>query len=201
MGPSLRNRLARGEEEESPRPGPSLMNRLLKQRVIIMAGEVDKRLADRVNSQLLVLDGEDSAAPIQLLIDSPGGDADAGFAMYDMLHFICAPVRTIASGLCASAAVLVLLGTDKENRFALPNARFLIHQPSTVVRGDVSDIQIEASEILKCRDRINQIIAEATGQDVKKVEQDTRRNYWMSAKEACDYGLVGKVIRSRNELA
>jgi len=196
----------RGQDEEPDeaagrRLEASLVLRLLKQRTIIMAGEVSKRLADRINSQLLVLDGEDPSAPIQLYIDSPGGDADAGFAMYDVIRFINAPVKTISAGLCASAAVLVLLGAEKERRFALPNSRVLIHQPSTVVRGDVSDIQIEASEILKCRNKINQIIAQATGQEVKKVEEDTKRNYWMSAEEALAYGLVGKVIGSRSELA
>ena len=196
----------REEDNEEPRGaferlfGAGITMRLLKQRTIIMAGEVNKKLADRINSQLLVLDGEDSQAPIQLYIDSPGGDADAGFAMYDVLRFISAPVKTISAGLCASAAVLVLLGTQRGNRFSLPNSRILIHQPSTVVRGDVSDIQIEASEIIKCRDKINEIIAQATGQDAKKVEKDTKRNYWMSAEEALEYGLVGKVISSRGEL-
>lgn len=190
-----------GEDEDRQRRLPaSVLDRLIRQRTIIVAGEVDMRLADRINSQILVLDGEDSEKPITLFINSPGGDADAGFAMYDMLRFVTSPTRTVSAGLCASAAVMVLLATGKEHRFAMPNSRILIHQPSTAIRGDVSDIQIEASELLKCRARINQIISEATGQDVKKVEEDTKRNYWRSASEAQEYGLVGKVLNSRDEL-
>ena len=135
-----------------------------------------------------------------MYVNSPGGDADAGFAIYDMIRFINAPVKTIVTGLAASAAVLVLLGVGKKGRFAQPNARLLIHQPSTGIHGDASDIEIEADEIIKCRDRINQIIAHETGQDIKKVEEDTQRNCWLSAEESLEYGLVGKVIASVDEL-
>jgi ATP-dependent Clp protease protease subunit len=166
----------------------------------MLAGEIDKRLADRVTSQLLVLDGEDSTTPIKLFINSPGGDADAGFALYDMIRFIKSPVVTISAGLCASAAVLVLVASEKKRRLALPNSRLLIHQPSTAIHGFVADIQIEATEIVKCRDRINVLIAEATGQKVEKVQEDTKRNFWMSAEEAKAYGLVSRVIASRDEL-
>ena len=204
----LRLRLEEDEDDEcdecdekgNEKLQTGLTMRLLKQRIIIMAGEVNKALADRVNSQLLVLDGEDSEAAISLYIDSGGGDADAGFAMYDMIRFVKAPVRTVSTGLCASAAVLVLLGAEKTMRYALPNSRFLIHQPSTQVRGYVADIQIEASEILKIRDKGNQLIADATGRPVKKVEEDTKRNYWMSAEEAVEYGLIGRVAASRTDL-
>jgi ATP-dependent Clp protease protease subunit len=173
---------------------------LMKLRTIMLAGEINKALADRITSQLLVLDGQASDEPIRIFINSPGGDADAGFAMYDMIKFIKSPVVTISAGLCASAAVLVLMGAPKERRFALPNSRILIHQPSTAIHGFVADIQIEASEIVKCRDRINKIIADETGQTIDKVMEDTRRNYWMSAEESKAYGLVCNVVQSRDEV-
>jgi ATP-dependent Clp protease protease subunit len=201
----MRRREYQEEEPERERRAESrfaaaIGSRLMKQRIVMLAGEVDKQLADRVTSQLLLLDSEDSAKPIRIFINSPGGDADAGFAMYDMIRFVQSPVVTIAAGLCASAAVLVLVAAQKERRLALPNSRFLIHQPSTAIHGYVADIQIEANEIVKCRDRINGIIAEATGQKLEKVQEDTRRNFWMSAEEAQAYGLISKVMSSRNEL-
>ena len=117
-----------------------------------------------------------------------------------MIRFVNAPVKTIVTGLAASAAVLVLLGADKKNRFAQPNARLLIHQPSTGIHGDASDIEIEADEIIKCRDRINQIIADETGRDIKKVEEDTQRNCWLSPEESLEYGFISKVVTSTNDL-
>jgi ATP-dependent Clp protease protease subunit len=194
------------DEEEEPRKSDSakltaeIATRLMDLRMIMLAGEINKRLADRVASQLLVLDGDQGHKPIRLFINSPGGDADAGFAMYDMIKFVKSPVITITAGLCASAAVLVLLAAEKERRYALPNSRFLIHQPSTAIHGFVSDIQIEASEIIKCRDRINKIISDTTGQKSEKVEADTKRNFWMSAEEASAYGLVSKVVESRDAI-
>ena len=188
------------EEAVESRLTSSVAMQLMKQRTIMLAGEINKALADRITSQLLVLDGEASDKPIRIFINSPGGDADAGFAMFDMIKFIKSPVATISAGLCASAAVLVLMGAPRERRFALPNSRILIHQPSTAIHGFVSDIQIEASEIVKCRDRINKIIADETGQTIEKVQEDTRRNYWMSAEESKAYGLVTKVARSRDDV-
>ena len=188
------------EEAVESRLTSSVAMQLMKQRTIMLAGEINKALADRITSQLLVLDGEASDKPIRIFINSPGGDADAGFAMFDMIKFIKSPVATISAGLCASAAVLVLMGAPPKRRFALPNSRILIHQPSTAIHGFVSDIQIEASEIVKCRDRINRIIADETGQTIEKVQEDTRRNYWMSAEESKAYGLVTKVVRSRDDV-
>jgi len=167
---------------------------LLKRRTLMLAGDVTRSSAQVVMSQLILLAEEAPDKPIKLFINSPGGDVDAGFAIFDMVRFIPAPVQMICAGLTASAAVVVLLASPKERRLSLPNARFLIHQPSTGVRGDASDIQIEASEILKIREKTNRLIAEETGTDVKKVERDTRRNYWMSADEAKSYGLVGTII-------
>ena len=125
---------------------------------------------------------------------------DAGFAIYDMARFISAPVRCICNGLVASAAVLVLLAAPKKQRLALPNSRFLIHQPSGGARGSTADIKIEADQILRIQQRINTLIAEETGQPVEKVHEDTRRNYWMDAPEAMEYGLVSKIIAAKKEL-
>ncbi|HHT9134017.1 MAG TPA: ClpP family protease, partial [Candidatus Avalokitesvara rifleensis] len=125
---------------------------------------------------------------------------DAGFAIFDLIKFIKPEVKTICTGITASAAVIILLGASKKNRYSLPNARILIHQPSTGVMGTAADIQIEASEILKFRDKINRLIAEETGQSIKKIENDTRRNFWMSGEEALKYGLISKIITDREQL-
>lgn len=201
--PSIINRIEE-EEDQEKEPGmkinPKVLEKLIDQRTIMLAGPIDRTLADRIMSQLLALDGGDNHDPIRLFINSPGGDADAGFAMYDMIRFVKSPVIAISAGLCASAAVLVLMAAEKKNRVSLPNSRFLIHQPSTAIHGFVADIQIEANEIVKCRDRINKIISEATGQSVEKVAEDTRRNFWMSAEESEKYGLIAKVVSSKDDI-
>ncbi len=190
------------ERESGQRPADRQVDiRLLDQRTLILPGEINRRSAQRIISRLLLLSEESPDDPVRLFINSPGGDADAGFAMYDIIRFVPSPVNMICAGLAASAAVIVLLASPKERRFSLPNARFLIHQPSSGIRGDASDIEIEASEILKTRDRINKLISSETGQSVEKVENDTRRNFWMAAPEAMDYGLVGKVISESKELS
>lgn len=200
----LTNRIEEEEEDQEKEPGmkinPKVLEKLIDQRTIMLAGPIDRTLADRIMSQLLVLDGGDNHDPIKLFINSPGGDADAGFAMFDMIRFVQSPVIAISAGLCASAAVLVLMAAEKKNRVSLPNSRFLIHQPSTAIHGFVADIQIEANEIVKCRDRINKIISEATGQSVEKVAEDTRRNFWMSAEESKKYGLISKVVSSKDDI-
>lgn len=191
------------EEEEAPQQGEErkeLTDRLLESRIIMLSEPISSQLAETVAAKLLVLDAEDSETPIDIYINSPGGSVDAGFAIYDMTRFISAPVRCVSTGLTASAAVIVLLAAEKENRLSLPNSRFLLHQPSGGARGSVADIQIEANEILKIRQRINSMIAEETGQPLEKVEGDTRRNYWLDAEEALQYGLLSRVIRSRKEL-
>ncbi len=149
--------------------------------------------------QLLLLEQESDKDEIKMYINSPGGDADAGFAIYDMMRFVKSPIKTICAGVTASAAVIILIGTEKESRFSLPNSRILIHQPSTGVRGTASDIQIEASEILKCREKINSMIAKETGKELEQVENDTKRNYWMSAEEAVAYGLLNKIITTGDD--
>ncbi|MHC4479653.1 MAG: ATP-dependent Clp protease proteolytic subunit [Planctomycetota bacterium] len=189
------------EEEEEEYPGHKhLTDRLLDSRIILLADPITSELAEDIVAKLLLLDAGDAEAPIDLYINSPGGSVDAGFAIYDMARFITAPVQCICTGLTASAAVVVLMAAAKEHRLSLPNSRFLLHQPSGGVRGSVADVKIEADEILKIRRRINSLIAEGTGQPVEKVEEDTRRNYWMNADEALDYGLISGIVSSRKDL-
>ncbi len=177
-----------------------LADRLLESRTILLNEAISPELSEEVVAKLLVLDAEDPKAFIDMYINSPGGGVDAGFSIYDMARFISAPIRCICTGLTASAAVVVLLAAPKKERLTLPNARFLIHQPSTGVRGSTTDVEIEAHQILKIREKINALIAEETGQPVERVEEDTRRNYWMNAPEAVEYGLISKIVSSKKEL-
>ena len=188
------------DEKDTKRPDP-LGEKLMKSRVIMVTDEITKKLAQRIIAQLLILEQEDPEKEIKVFINSPGGDADAGFAIYDMMKFIKPKIKNICAGVAASAAVIILLGTGKESRVSLPNSRILIHQPSTGVHGTASDIQIEASEILKCREKINRMISEETNREFEKVENDTKRNYWMSAEEAVEYGLISKIINTQSDLS
>lgn len=173
--------------------------RLLKSRTVMVAGQVDQEMAERVMAQLLVLDSE-SEDPIRVMITSQGGHVDSGFAIYDVMHFIKAPVTCIGAGWVASIAVPILFGAPAKRRFALPNTRFLLHQPSGGAGGQVADLRIEAQEILKVRERLNALISRETGQPVEKVVHDSDRNFWMSAQEAKDYGLISKVVESVKEI-
>ncbi|PIE04585.1 MAG: ATP-dependent Clp protease proteolytic subunit [Spirochaetales bacterium] len=177
----------------------ALQLKLLKTRTILLSGGIDKELAERVIKQMLLLEA-DGNEPIKVFIDSPGGDADAGYAIFDMLRFIEPEVYTIGMGTVASAAALVHLAAKKENRLSLPNAHFLIHQPLSGIRGVATEIEIHAKELEKLREKINRLIAEETGQKVTKVSKDTDRDYWLSAEEALEYGLISKIIHSRDEL-
>ena len=187
-----------GEEKEKQQGG-DLIAKLLKTRTVMVTDEVTKKMAQQIMTQLLLLEAENHD-DIKMYINSPGGDADAGFAIFDMMRFIKPKVKAICAGVAASAAVIILLGAKKENRFSLPNARVLIHQPSTGIHGTAADIQIEATEILKCREKINRLISVETGQAMEKVESDTKRNFWMSAEEALKYGLVRKIIQTSDDL-
>ena len=187
-----------GEEKEKQQGG-DLIAKLLKTRTVMVTDEVTKKMAQQIMTQLLLLEAE-NRDDIKMYINSPGGDADAGFAIFDMMRFIVPKVKAICAGVAASAAVIILLGAKKENRFSLPNARVLIHQPSTGIHGTAADIQIEATEILKCREKINRLISVETGQAMEKVESDTKRNFWMSAEEALKYGLVRKIIQTSDDL-
>ena len=199
-GARLRGLAEEEGKSEKEREKLSLGERLLNSRAILLAEQITKEVAERVTTKLLLMDQENQTEPITLYINSPGGDVDAGYGIFDMAHFVTAPVRCISAGLTASAAVIVLLAAPKELRLSLPNSRFLMHQPSTGVRGSTADIQIEATEILKMRQRINELIADETGQEVEKVEKDTRRNYWINAEEAREYGLISRIVSSKSEL-
>jgi len=194
----LNNGECAGEEKEKQQDG-GFLAKLLKTRTIMVTDEVTKKMAQQVITQLLLLEAENDD-DIKMYINSPGGDADAGFAIFDMIRFVKPKIKAICAGVAASAAVIILLGARKENRFSLPNARVLIHQPSTGIHGTAADIQIEASEILKCREKINRLISVETGQTMEKVESDTKRNFWMSAEEAFKYGLVSKIIQTSDDL-
>lgn len=198
-GQILSNQDEGASEEKEKRLGGDLTAKLLKTRTIMVSDEVTKKMAQQIMTQLILLEGEGDD-DIKMFINSPGGDADAGFAIYDMMRFVKPKIKTICAGVAASAAVIILLGAKKENRFSLPNARVLIHQPSTGIHGTAADIQIEACEILKCREKINRLISVETGQSLEKVESDTKRNFWMSAEEALKYGLVSKIIQSSDDL-
>ena len=171
-----------------------LVKSLMKSRTIMFTDPVNSKLATRITAQLLLLDQEDPNKPIRMFINSPGGHADSGFAIYDMIRFIRAPVKMIVAGLAASAAAIVLVAGKKENRFSLPNSRILIHQPMVTFAGVTADIKIGAQQIVKMKSRGNRIFAEATGQPLEKIAEDTDRDFWLSAEEAVEYGLIGKVI-------
>lgn len=188
------------EQEKTPEsPADALSAKFLKTRQILLSGEVNKALAEKIIRQLLILEA-DSEEPIYIFIDSPGGDVDAGYAIFDMIRFVKAPVYCIGMGLVASAGALILLAADKSRRLGLPNSHYLIHQPLSGIKGVATDIEIHAREIEKTRAKMNALIADETGKELAQVEKDTDRDYWMSATEALDYGLISKVISSRNEL-
>ena len=187
------------EIEKEKEQEPAILQRLLKTRTVILSGEIDKPLAEKVIRQLLLLE-EENDKPIKVFIDSPGGDAYAGFAIFDMIRFVKPAVITIGMGLVASAASLVLLSASRENRYGLPHSHYLIHQPLSGIRGVATEIEIHARELDKLKIRLNKIISEETGKPEKKVEQDTDRDYWMNSEEAKTYGLISKVIKKRGEL-
>lgn len=194
-------RLSGGEQDESGRDEKQdgLFQRLLRTRNILLSGEVDKALAEKVIRQLLLLE-EDSDEPIRVLIDSPGGDADAGYAIFDMLRFVKPDIITIGMGLVASAGAIILLAAPAERRIGLPNSHYLIHQPLSGIRGVATEIEIHARELEKLRIKINNLISAETGQKLEKVEKDTDRDFWMSADEAKEYGLISSVITNRSEM-
>jgi len=186
-------------EAEARKTDEPMSERFLKTRTVLLVGEVEKELSEKVVRQLLLLDSM-SDEPITLLIDSPGGDVYAGFSIFDVIRFINAPVRIVGIGLVASAAALILLAAPKERRFGLPNSSYLIHQPLSGMNGVATEIEIHARELEKTRARINEIIAEATGQPLEKITRDTDRDFWMNAAEAVQYGLISKVVTSKNDL-
>ena len=192
-------RLEEDEESKDPKSQDPLVEKMMETRSILLSGQVNKKLAERVIRQLLLLEAK-SEEPIKLFIDSPGGDADSGFAILDMIRFVKPDVYTIGMGLVASAGALILLSSPKDHRIGLPNSHYLIHQPLSGIRGVASEIEIYAREIERMRKRINELIADETGKSLKQVEKDTDRDYWLTADEAKDYGLISSVITKRDEL-
>jgi ATP-dependent Clp protease protease subunit len=194
------------DEEEKPDVKPpepqfftAVPQALFKARTVLIFGEVDMKMAERVTANLLALAAE-GEGDIRIVINSPGGHVESGDTIHDMIKALRPRIKMIGTGWVASAGVHIFLGADKPNRFAMPNTRFMIHQPLGGVRGKASDIEIEAEEILKMLDRINRTIAHETGQPLSRVQNDTDRNFWMSAEEAKTYGLVGRVIERVDQI-
>ncbi|MDS0526041.1 ATP-dependent Clp protease proteolytic subunit [Clostridium sp. SHJSY1] len=186
-------------QEEKKETSSVVLEKLLQSRSIVISGEINQVLADKVSTQLLILQ-EMGDEPIKLFINSQGGHVEAGDTIHDMIKFVKPRVIVIGTGWVASAGITIYLAANKEDRYSLPNTRYMIHQPLGGFRGQATDIAIEAKEILLLRKRINTIISTATGQPLEKVEKDTDRNYWLSASEAVEYGIVNKVISSYEEL-
>ena len=175
--------------------------KLLETRQVFLNGSVNTKTASKLIQELLMLEADDGDAQITLWVNSPGGSVNDGFAIYDTIQFMNCPVRIIASGLCASIATIILIATDKELRMCTPNTRLLIHQPliPMEVYGPASDLEITATEIIKTRGKINEMLADACSQKLKKVQEDTQRDYWMSAEQAVEYGLVTHLVKTRKE--
>lgn len=174
-------------------------NKLLRTRSLLLTGEINKEMADKLIKDLLVLEAE-SQEPVKLYINSPGGDVDSGFAIYDMIRFVSCPVTIIGMGLVASAAALVLLAVPLERRIGLPNSSYLIHQPLSEMKGNATDIEIHAMQLEKIKAKINRMIAEATGKSLEKVAHDTDRDYWLDADDAVKYGLISRIVTKRSVL-
>lgn len=187
------------KKEDNGNGGP-IGDLFFKSRNVIIAGGIDDKMAQKTVTHLLAL-AEESDDPINLFISSPGGHVESGDMVHDMIKFIKPRVRTIGSGWVASAGALIFVGADREDRYCLPNTRFLLHQPSGGIGGKVSDMVIQAEQIKKMRERFDKLFAEATGQTEERIRQDTMRDFWLNTDEALEYGLLGKVIRSMDELA
>ena len=186
------------KKEESP---SSLMEKaLFDARTILLTGEINDKQARGVCTQLLAYSAV-SDKPILLVLSSPGGHVESGDMIHDMIKFVRAPVKILGTGWCASAGALIYAAGEKANRYCLPNTRFLLHEPRGGVGGQASDVEIQAREIIKMRERLNKIFAEATGKPLEQIKKDTDRDFWMSAQEAVDYGLVNKIIRNRREIS
>ena len=174
-------------------------DKLLKTRSLLLSGEINKDSADKLIKDLLVLEAE-SNDPVRIFINSPGGDVDAGFAIYDMVRFVSCPVIMIGMGLVASAASLILLAVPAERRIGLPNSSYLIHQPLSEMKGNATDIEIHALQLEKIKAKLNAIISEATGMPLENVTADTDRDHWLDASEAVKYGLISRIVENRKDL-
>jgi ATP-dependent Clp protease, protease subunit len=187
------------ENEKKAQRTPALEERLFKARTILIYGGIDQKLAETVTARLLALQSE-SDEPITIFINSQGGHVESGDTIYDMIKFVKPEVRIVGTGWVASAGALIYAAAKAENRLSLPNTRFLLHQPSGGGMGTASDIAIQAKEIIRMRRRLNEIFSIETGQPIERIEKDTDRDYWMSAADAKDYGLVGRIVKSAAEI-
>jgi ATP-dependent Clp protease, protease subunit len=192
------------EKDDSPRTTPTAItedtrNLLFKARTLIISGEINQKLAANVIGQLLAMDSQ-SDDVITIYINSQGGHVESGDTIHDIVRYVRSPVRMVGTGWVASAGALIYVSVPKERRFSLPHTRYLLHQPAGGMRGSAADIEIEAREILNMRGRLNQVFADATGQTLQRIEEDTRRNFWLSAEGAVEYGLVGRIISQAGEL-
>jgi len=186
-------------EEEKKEGTATLSNRLLESRIIVLSGEINQEVAHHTISQLLVL-AHESDDDIKMFVQSQGGHVDSGFAIHDIMQFIKPRIVTFALGWVASMGVPIFLGGTEGCRYCLPHTRFMIHQPSQDVLGQASDIEIEAKEILRIRQRINELLASATKQPIERIERDSDRNFWMNADQAKEYGLVDRIVYSIDDI-
>ncbi len=193
-----RSIMAENENKETKEELP--VDKFLQTRSVMLTGEINKESAEKVIKQLLILENE-SDEPIKMFINSPGGDVEAGLAIFDMVRFIKNDVYMIGMGLIASAATLVLLAVDSEHRLGLPNSTYLIHQPMSKMEGVATDVEIYAKQLEKTRDILNAIISEQTGQPLDVVARDTDRDFWLDAKGALSYHLISKIIEKRSDLS
>jgi ATP-dependent Clp protease protease subunit len=187
------------EDKPIGEPNAFLEEALFKARTILLTGGIDFKAARRVVERLLALSSE-SDDPILLVLSSPGGHVESGDMIHDMIKFVSAPVKVLGTGWVASAGALIYSAAQKKNRYALPNTRFLLHEPRGGVGGQATDVEIQAREIIKMRKRLNMIFADATGKSIEDIEKDTERDFWMSAEEAVKYGLVGKIVTQIKEV-
>lgn len=191
------------EESDNKKRGPAaapMVRKLLKARSVLLFGPIEPKLTQQVIKELVVLNEISREKPIRMYVNSPGGWADDGFAIYDVMRFIEAPVHAICTGLAASAATIVMMGATDGHRYTLPHSRWMLHQPSSGARGTASDIAITAKEIIRLREKANALFADATGHPVDKIQEDMQRDYWLSAQEALDYRLVDKIIEKETDL-
>jgi ATP-dependent Clp protease protease subunit len=180
--------------------GYDIYSRLLKDRIVMLGTEIDDDVANTVVAQLLFLESEDPEKDINMYINSPGGSVTAGLAIYDTMQYVKPPVSTTCVGQAASMGAMLLLAGAKGKRYALPNARIMIHQPMGGVRGQATDIEIQAKEILRLKARLNEMIAKHTGQPLERIEKDTDRDYFMGASEAKQYGIVDEVVVQKKSM-
>ncbi len=188
-------------KEEKEEKEESLSQKLLETRTIVISSGVDSKLADQIIKQILVMEAADAKAEIKMIINSPGGEIQSGFAIYDMLHFVACPVVTIVAGMAASMGSVLSLAGDKGKKYCFPHAKIMIHQPSmSGGQGPIVDLEIHAEQITKTRTLLSNLYAEKTGKSSKQVMKDMERDHWLTAEEALEYGLIDKIVYKRSDI-